>query len=77
MEYPGIAESIAEKVKDLPLENQQEVLDFVEFLRWRASEKRPRRKIRGLWSDLGVEVTEEDIVQARREIWGSFPRENV
>ena len=77
MKYPGIAESIAQKVKSLPTVKQQEVLDFVEFLRWQFSGKQPRRRVRGLWSDLGVEVTEKDIAQARREMWGSFPREDV
>jgi hypothetical protein len=28
-----------------------------------------------LWADLGVDITEEDIAEARREMWGNFPRE--
>jgi hypothetical protein len=34
-----------------------------------------RRSLRGLWR--GLDITGEDIVEARREMWGSFPREDV
>ncbi|MDQ2808797.1 MAG: hypothetical protein M3Z04_18120 [Chloroflexota bacterium] len=35
----------------------------------------PRRSLRGLWA--GVKITEEDIAEARREMWGNFPREDI
>ena len=35
----------------------------------------PRKSLRGLWRDLGI--TEEEIAEARREMWGSFPREDI
>ena len=31
--------------------------------------------IDGLWADLNFHVTEEDIAEARREMWGNFPRD--
>jgi hypothetical protein len=34
-----------------------------------------RRSLRGLWR--GLEITEKDIAEARREMWGSFPREDI
>ena len=34
-----------------------------------------RESLRGLWR--GLDITEEDIAEARREMWGSFPREDV
>lgn len=34
-----------------------------------------RESLRGLLRD--VHITEEDIAEARREVWGSFPREDV
>ena len=37
--------------------------------------KKPRRSLLGLCADLGVTVTEEDIAEARKEMWGNFPRE--
>ena len=43
-----------------------------------AEEKaKPLRSLYGLWKDLGVDVSAEDIDTARREMWGTFPREDV
>jgi hypothetical protein len=35
----------------------------------------PRKSLRGLWR--GLDITEEDIAEARREMWSSFPREDI
>ncbi len=40
-----------------------------------AAEAKERESLRGLWR--GLDVTEEDIAQVRREMWGHFPREDV
>lgn len=40
-----------------------------------ASRKSPKRSLYGMWS--GVSVSAEDIDEARREMWGSFPREDI
>jgi hypothetical protein len=40
-------------------------------------EKTPKRSLLGLWADLGAAPTSEDIDEARREIWGNFPREDI
>jgi hypothetical protein len=77
MEYPSIADRIAQKVKSLPTDKQLEVLDFVESLRSRSDEKLPRPTGKGLWSDLGIKITEEEIAQARKEMWSGFPREDI
>lgn len=34
-----------------------------------------RTTLRGMWQ--GLNITEEDIRQARQEMWGNFPREDV
>ena len=72
-----IEEAILEKVRMLPPEKQHAVLDFTEFLQSRTPANEPRKPLRGLWKDLGVSITEEDISAARREMWGNFPREVV
>ena len=33
------------------------------------------RPLRGLWKGLGI--TDEEITEARREMWGDFPRGNI
>jgi hypothetical protein len=35
----------------------------------------PRQSLRGLWQ--GLDITEDDIQAARREMWGGFPREDI
>lgn len=78
MRTMNIEQMIEEKLRMLSLEQQQEVLGFVEFLQQKKSlEKRPRRSLRGLWADLGVRISEEDIAEARREMWRTFPREDI
>jgi hypothetical protein len=38
---------------------------------------RPLRSLRGLWKDLGFDISAEEISQARRETWANFPREDI
>ncbi len=70
-----IEQAVLENLRDLPVDKQQEVLDFTEFLRQKLHKKKPRRSLRGLCADLNIAVTEEDIAEARKEMWGNFPRE--
>jgi hypothetical protein len=34
-----------------------------------------RKSLRGLWR--GLDITDEDIAEARCEMWGNFPREDI
>ena len=77
MSVEQIEQTVLEKLRALPPEKQQEVLDFVEFLEHKSLPKQPRRSLKGLWADLGISITEEDIAEARREMWGNFPREDI
>ena len=70
-----IEQQVLEKLRDLPPEKQKEVLDFVDFLKEKNSTKKERRSLLGLWADFDFHVTEEDIAEARREMWGNFPRD--
>jgi hypothetical protein len=38
---------------------------------------RPLKSLRGLWQGLGFDIGVEEIDQARREAWASFPREDI
>ena len=67
-----IDQMVLEKLKTLPPDRQQEVLDFVEFLCQKPGHKVQRRPLRGMCVDLGVTLSEEDLAEARREMWGSF-----
>ena len=70
-----IEQAVIEKLRVLPVEKQREVLDFVEFLQQKSTLPRQRRSPIGLCADLNVDITEADIAEARREMWGNFPRD--
>lgn len=70
-----IEQQVLEKLRDLPPEKLKEVLDFVDQLKEGNGPKKPLKSLRGLWKDLNFHITEEDIAEARREMWGNFPRD--
>ena len=41
----------------------------------KAAQSTPHLPLRGLWR--GLDITEEEIDQARQEMWTEFPREDV
>jgi hypothetical protein len=62
----------------LPPDGQQEVKDSAEGLvsHNRTQPKRTVNVLKDLWAGMGIEpITEEDIRQARKEMWGNFPRD--
>lgn len=65
----SIEHDIIERLQDLPLDKQQEVLDFTEFLRQRVHTTPARRSIIGALTDLDVHVSKGDIDDVRREMW--------
>jgi hypothetical protein len=71
----NLEQSILDNLRQLPPEKRQEVLDFAEFLRQKTVPKQPRLSLKGLWTDQDIHITKEDIAEARREMWGNFPRE--
>ena len=75
---PGsLAHAVLQRLRALSPDKQQQVLEFAEFLAHKQVPKRPRRSVKGLWADLNVRITEEDIAEARREMWGNFPRDDI
>ena len=70
----SLGQSVLNKLLKLPVEKQKEVLDFVEALERKTTQQRPRHSLKGLWADLGVQVLADDFAEARREMWGGFPR---
>jgi hypothetical protein len=69
-----IEEMVMSKVRALPPEKQKAVLDFVDSLK----KEPPEAKLKGwegLWTEYGIDVTPEEIAEARREMWGNFPRD--
>jgi hypothetical protein len=67
--------TLVQKLQALPYDKQREVMDFVEFLAEKNRPSRPRRSFLGALAHLNIPCSEEDIAEARREMWGNFPRE--
>ncbi|MBD2577642.1 DUF2281 domain-containing protein [Oscillatoria sp. FACHB-1406] len=73
----SIEQTVLEKLRQLPLDKQQELLDFAEFLYQKITNKSSLRSVRGLCADLKVDITEKEIAKARKEMWGNFPRDII
>lgn len=70
-----IEQLVMEKLRELSPDKQKEVLEYVESLQTDARTEQPLLSAEGLWANLGFEITAHDIAQARREMWGNFPRD--
>jgi hypothetical protein len=70
-----IEQELLEKLRGLSPDKQQQVLNFVQSLSKSESPNNPLRSLEGLWADLNIQITEEHIAEARREMWGNFPRD--
>ncbi|MBG1270366.1 DUF2281 domain-containing protein [Nostoc sp. WHI] len=73
----NIEQAVLEKLRQLPIDKQQEVLNFADFLHQKITPKPPLRSVKGLWAGLDIDITEEDIAQARKEMWGNFAEEDI
>lgn len=51
--------------------------DLEEPLRQAESGRQSLQSLYGLWEDFGVDIRAEDIDEARHEMWGAFPRDDV
>ena len=66
----AIQETIIARLRELPEAQQQTVLHFVEFLIARNLNDAAPRSLMGAWANMGIDITEEDIADARRDMWG-------
>lgn len=65
------------KQSGLPPDKQQELLSHASSLRQQARPSQPFKSVRGLWSDLGISLSAEEIDDSQREMWKNFPREDI
>jgi hypothetical protein len=73
----SLEEAILEAVRTLPAEKQREVLNHAAKLRDEAGKKSPFKSVKGLWGDLGISLSPEEIDENQRELWRNFPREDI
>ena len=65
---------LLENWRILPLDKQKEVLEFIQSLKAKATSK-PRKNIKGMWANLKFEITEQEITEAKQEMWQNFPKD--
>ena len=66
---------IYQELKELPNSSLEEVWQFIEFIQFKNSKETPPArivKLGGLLADYDVDITEDDISQARQEMWGNL-----
>ena len=56
---------------------EQEILEYAEKLRVELQVLHPRWNGKGLWADLNITSTAEDLEEDQREMWKSFPRDDI
>lgn len=69
--------AILEAVRALPADKQQELLSHALRLRDETRRKPPFKSIKGLWADLGISLSAEEIEANQREMWRNFPRDDI
>jgi len=72
-----VEDAVLEKVKKLPVEKKQEVLDFAEFLFQKGMGSKSRRSLKGALSNMNIKISLEDVREARREMWRGYMREDL
>lgn len=73
----NLEQSILEAVRTLAPEKQLEILTHAEKLRSESTPLKPRSSGKGLWANLNVTLTAEEIEENQREMWKNFPREDI
>ena len=70
-----VKEAVLEKLETMPTFRQQELLEYAEFLESKSSKQSPRRSLKGIWSDFKVNLTEQDLREARNEMWRGYTKD--
>lgn len=68
-------EVIMAKVKVLPPNLKEEALHFVEFLETKIKPQTQRKSLKGSLSHLNIKITDEDIREARNEMWRGYTQD--
>jgi hypothetical protein len=76
-DFMSLEQAILEAVRALPAEKQQEILNHAARLRDEAGRKSHFKSVRGLWADLGISLSREDIEDNQRDLSRNFPREDI
>jgi len=73
-------DEVLDAVQQLPPLDKARLMEAISAalqrdLAQKGDDAQPKRSLYGLWE--GDSVSAEDIDEARREMWGNFPREDI
>jgi phage-related protein len=66
-----VQQTVFDKLQTLSPDKQAEVLNFIESLSQLNKPEQSRQSLKGIWAGL-TNISEEDIAEARRELWANF-----
>ena len=66
-----IEDNVVGKLRRLPPEKQRQALKLLESRQRSPATQKPLRSLEGLLEDFNVDITDEEITAARREMWTS------
>jgi hypothetical protein len=71
-----VKEQLFQKLETLLPEEQEAVIQFIDFLQFKRNLHKPqeinlhpRNSLKGLWANLSIDITEEEITEARHQMW--------
>ena len=73
----SLEQAILDAVRGVPAEQQQEILSHAARLRDESVKRRPFKSVKGLWADLGISLSSDEIEQNRNDMGKNFPRDDV
>lgn len=68
-------EVLLEKIKVLPPNLKEKAIHFVEFLETKIKPQTTRKSLKGSLSHLNVKISDEDIREARNEMWRGYTKD--
>lgn len=68
-------EVLLEKFKILPPEQQKKAIEYVDSLQKEISAQPQRKSLKDALAHLNIKITDEDIRQARNEMWRGYTKD--
>ncbi len=77
VERMSVEEAILEAVRGLPAGKQLELLSHATRLRQEAISPQPFQSIKGLWADLSISLSAEEVDATQAKMWLNFPSDDI
>lgn len=68
-------EVLLQKIKVLPPNLKQKAIEFVDSLQNEAAAKPKRKSLKGALAHLNIQISDQDIRQARNEMWRGYTKD--